>query len=65
LVSPTTINFEVQVIRNLFNYLARKRGVDVNNPSAKTEEMITRIACYELDAVFLGFQSVIINLRHW
>lgn len=39
LVSPTTINFEVQVIRNLFNYLARERGVDVDNPCAKTKEL--------------------------
>jgi integrase family protein with SAM-like domain len=34
LISATTINFEIQVIRNLFNYLARERGVDVDNPCA-------------------------------
>src|SRR6266542_1968378 len=39
LVSPTTINFEIQVIRNLFNYIARERGVKVDNPCAKTKEL--------------------------
>jgi integrase/recombinase XerD len=39
LVSPSTINFEVQTVRNFFNYLARERGVNVDNPCAKTKEL--------------------------
>lgn len=39
LVSPTTINFEVQVLRNFFNYLSRERGVKVNNPCARTKAL--------------------------
>jgi integrase len=38
-VSPSTINFEVQVIRNFFNYLIRERGVKVDNPCANTKAL--------------------------
>jgi integrase/recombinase XerD len=37
LVSPTTINFEVQVLRNFFNYQIRERGVKVDNPCSNTK----------------------------
>lgn len=38
-VSPSTINFEIQVIRNFYNYLIRERNVKVTNPCANAKTL--------------------------
>ncbi len=41
--SPTTINFEITVLRTLFYYLIRERGIPIENPCARFKPLRAEI----------------------
>jgi len=38
-ISPSTINFEIQVMRTFFNYLIQERGIKMDNPCANSKSL--------------------------